>query len=95
MTLLKQTSTRGYSEAEWQMRVDLAACYRLADMLMYYLERACKVQMQVLASGLEYRLLPTDVCEAAAGQYDQFPYGKYEWPALLRLVEKRAPDYRD
>jgi len=29
------------------------------------------------------------------GQYDQFPYGKYEWPALLRLVEKRAPDFRD
>ena len=22
----------GYSDAEWRMRVDLAACYRLADM---------------------------------------------------------------
>ncbi len=66
-----------------------------AFMLMYYLERACKVQMQVLASGQKYKLLETDICEAAANQYDQFPHGKYEWPALLRLVEKRAPDFRD
>jgi ribulose-5-phosphate 4-epimerase/fuculose-1-phosphate aldolase len=66
-----------------------------AFMLMYYLERACRVQMQVLATGQEFELLSTEVCEAAAGQYDKFPHGKYEWPALLRLVEQRAPDFRD
>ena len=65
-----------------------------AFMLMYYLERACKVQMQVLASGQEFELPPPEVCEEAAKQYLQFPYGKYEWPALVRLVEKNSPDYR-
>ena len=31
MTTLSQSSQSKYSAAEWQMRVDLAACYRLAD----------------------------------------------------------------
>ncbi len=66
-----------------------------AFMLMYYLERACKVQMQVLASGQDYDLLPADIGDAAASQYELFPHGKYEWPALLRLVETREPNYRD
>ncbi len=65
-----------------------------AFMLMYYLERACSVQMQVLSSGQEYQLIPREMCEKAAEQYSQFPYGKFEWPALLRLVEKHSPDYR-
>ncbi len=65
-----------------------------AFMFMYYLERACKVQMQVLASGQDFELPPADVCEAAAEQYRHFPYGRYEWPALLRLVEKNSPDFR-
>ena len=63
-------------------------------MLMYYLERACKVQMQVLASGQEYELLPADMCAAAASQYELFPHGKYEWPALLRLADDKSPGFR-
>jgi len=65
-----------------------------AFMHMYYLERACKVQMQVLASGADFELPPPDICEAAARQYAHFPYGKYEWPALLRLVDERSPGFR-
>ena len=65
-----------------------------AFMLMYYLERACKVQMQVLASGQEFELPAPEICEQAAKQYLHFPFGKYEWPALLRLIEKHSPDYR-
>ena len=64
-----------------------------AFMLMYYLERACKVQMQVLASGQDYELPAPEVCEQVSQQYLQFPYGKYEWPALVRLIEKNSPDY--
>ena len=66
-----------------------------AFMLMYYLERSCRVQMQVLASGREYTLPSAEVCEAAAGQYVLFPHGKYEWPALLRLLDQRAPGFRE
>ena len=64
-----------------------------AFMLMYYLERSCRTQMQVLATGREYTVPPANVCEAAAGQYDVFPHGKYEWPALLRMLDQRSPDY--
>lgn len=66
-----------------------------AFMHMYYLEKACKVQMRVLATGREFRLPPEDVCERASRQYEQFPYGKYEWPALLRLADERSPGFRD
>lgn len=66
-----------------------------AFMTMYYLERACKVQLQVLSSGQEVSLPSREECENAVREYAAFPYGKYEWPALLRLVEKHAPDFRD
>jgi ribulose-5-phosphate 4-epimerase/fuculose-1-phosphate aldolase len=66
-----------------------------AFMLMYYLERSCRTQMQVLASGQEYTVPPDDVCAAAAGQYEIFPHGKYEWPALLRMLEQQQPGYKD
>ncbi len=66
-----------------------------AFMLMYYLDRACRVQMQVLSSGQEYSLPSAEVCEQALQQYENFPFGKYEWPALLRLVDKHSPDFRD
>jgi hypothetical protein len=51
--------------------------------------------MQVMASGAKFRVLPAEVCRNAAAQYELFPHGKYEWPALLRLLEQRAPDYRN
>lgn len=66
-----------------------------AFILMYYLERACQTQMQVLASGREYTVPPTDVCEAAVSEYEAFPHGKYEWPALLRKLDQQQPDYKD
>ena len=65
-----------------------------AFMYMYYLERACKVQMQVLASGRDFVLPEAEVCAAAKEQYKQFPYGEHEWPALLRLLDQRSPGYR-
>jgi len=66
-----------------------------AFMHMYYLERACKVQMQVLATGRDYVLPSAEICEQAARQYQRFPYGKFEWPALLRLVDKQSPGFRE
>ena len=38
---------------------------------------------------------PPEVCERAARQYEVFPYGTYEWPALLRLADERSPGFRD
>jgi ribulose-5-phosphate 4-epimerase/fuculose-1-phosphate aldolase len=66
-----------------------------AFMYMYYLERACRVQLKVVSSGQSYGLPSAELCEQAAGQYDAFTYGKYEWPALLRLADKRSPGFRE
>ena len=66
-----------------------------AFMHMYYLERACKVQVRVMSMGQPFDLPEPELCEQAAKQYEHFPYGKYEWPALLRLVDERSPGFRD
>jgi ribulose-5-phosphate 4-epimerase/fuculose-1-phosphate aldolase len=66
-----------------------------AFMTMYYLDRACKVQLEVLSSGQPYHLPGAAVCEKAAREYASFPYGKYEWPALLRLADEKSPGFRD
>lgn len=66
-----------------------------AFMTMYYLERACKVQIQVLSSGQPYNLPSAEVCAQAAREYADFPYGKYEWPALLRLADEKSPGFRE
>jgi len=62
---------------------------------MYYLERACNVQLQVMATGREIELPADDVCERTARQLTRFPPGRYEWPAILRQVEVEHPDYKD
>ncbi|MGD8359083.1 MAG: class II aldolase/adducin family protein [Lysobacterales bacterium] len=66
-----------------------------AFMHMYYLERACRVQLRVLATGHPFTLPPAEVREQAARQYEHFPYGKYEWPALLRLADEQSPGFRE
>ena len=62
---------------------------------MYYLERACRVQIQVLSTGQPYALPGPALVAQAARQYEHFPYGRYEWPALLRLAEQRSPGFRE
>ena len=66
-----------------------------AFMHMYYLERACQVQMRVLSSGQAFDMPSAEICDQAANQYEHFPYGKYEWPALLRLADKKSPGFRE
>ena len=66
-----------------------------AFMLMYYLDRACKNQIDVLSTGME-PIIPSDnIMEYAAGQYEdpRFQLGKNEWPALLRLLDKKESIY--
>lgn len=66
-----------------------------AFMTMYYLERACKVQLKVLSSGQPYELPSAELCEQAVRDYAEFPYGKHEWPALLRLADEKSPGFRE
>lgn len=65
--------------------------------LMYYLDRACRVQMQILGSGRPYVRPDAETCERAARQFeaDPVPMGHREWPALLRELDRIDPGFRD
>ena len=67
-----------------------------AFMLMYYLERACKTQIDARSTGEKLNIPSNNIMEYAAGQYDdpRFQLGKHEWPALLRLLEKNHSIYK-
>jgi ribulose-5-phosphate 4-epimerase/fuculose-1-phosphate aldolase len=64
--------------------------------LMFYLERACEIQIAALSTGRELVLPPPEVCEKAARQYDRdgVPAGSREWRALLRQLDKTDSSYR-
>ena len=54
----------------------------------YYLDRCCRVQLEAMKSGGQLIECPMDMLKHAAEQKERFfPDGRYEWPALTRLVE--------
>jgi ribulose-5-phosphate 4-epimerase/fuculose-1-phosphate aldolase len=78
-----------------------------AFMLLYYFERAARIQLQMqaaVAGGAgPIHAPPHEVCEKAARQFwgrqgDIRPAGEREWPGLLRQLDRelapRVPDYR-
>jgi ribulose-5-phosphate 4-epimerase/fuculose-1-phosphate aldolase len=61
---------------------------------MFHLNMACTVQMDVLSAGRPFVLQPAEACAKVRQQYlDDFYPGNHEWPALLRGLDKLAPDY--
>jgi ribulose-5-phosphate 4-epimerase/fuculose-1-phosphate aldolase len=64
--------------------------------LMYYFDQSCQVQMQIMASGGRMKLVPGQVAEKTAQQFERHdkPAGQREWAALLRLLDKEDPSYR-
>ena len=64
--------------------------------LMYYLERACKNQLDIYSTGLELSKPSSNLLEYAVGQYEDpmFRTGKNEWPALIRLLDKKNSIYK-
>ena len=66
-----------------------------AFMLMYYLDRACKNQIDTLSTGMKISIPSDNIMEFAAGQYDdpRFQLGTHEWPALLRLLDDNKSIY--
>ncbi|WP_442113977.1 class II aldolase/adducin family protein [Pseudomonas sp. NUPR-001] len=77
-----------------------------AFLRMYYLEKACEIQLAAQAAG-EIILPPDAVCAHTEQQFNEparplkegelsDPDGmQLAWAALLRLVQRVAPDYRD
>ena len=65
-----------------------------AFMVMHYLIRGCRAMLPANATGLEVDPGPTEMWELSKRQYDHFPLGKNEWPALLRKMDKLDPSYK-
>ena len=67
-----------------------------AFMLMYYLDRACKNQIDTMSTGMKIIVPSDNIMEFAAGQYDdpRFKLGKHEWPALIRLLDDKKSIYK-
>ena len=66
-----------------------------AFMLMYYLDRACKVQLDLLSINRDIIKPSDNLLEFAAGQYEDPKYrlGEHEWPALKRMLKKNNSIY--
>lgn len=78
----------------------LVACATVAEAFnaMYWLDRACQVQADVLACNAEINLPPQGVPEGVAHSYlpeTRRPYGLLEWPAMLRLLDRTDRSYQD
>ena len=65
--------------------------------LIYYLEQACRLQIDLLSSGEKLRALPAAVQDAARDYFvnNKHPTGTREWPAYLRMLDRIDPSYRD
>ena len=71
-----------------------------AFILMYYFEKAARVQLMAQAAGARLTLPPEEVTAAAARQFNEhhgdiLPAGTREWPAFLRLLDRLDPSYKD
>lgn len=65
--------------------------------LMYYFERACRVQLAAMQTGARLRLPPAAVAARTSEQLQGFmrmPNAFLEWPALLRMLDRVDPSYR-
>ncbi|ADP16408.1 class II aldolase and adducin N-terminal domain protein 4 [Achromobacter xylosoxidans A8] len=65
---------------------------------LYWLEMACKAQVDALAANRELCLPPPEVIEKTWHLYQpttRRPFGELEWPAMLRLMDRKDPGYRE
>ena len=65
--------------------------------LMFFLERACQIQIAALAGGSTVIYPPQEVGQRAGDQFlnaDSFVQGR-DWQALLRLLDRLDPSYQN
>ena len=81
----------------------LLACGRTAReafILHYYLDMACKIQVDVLASGEEWVQPPQESVQALADHFNTWRDveslgNEGGWDSLLRMLDTRQPDYKN
>src|SRR5437870_9964472 len=76
----------------------LGETVREAFEIMYYLDCACQIQVDALAGGMHnVQLMSQEAADTAAQQFrrESRPAQQKDWPALLRLLDRKAIRYRD
>ena len=74
----------------------LGETVREAFEVMYYLDCACQIQIDAMAAGLDNVLqMSASAADTATEQFQRpdRPAAHKDWPALLRLLERRGIDY--
>jgi ribulose-5-phosphate 4-epimerase/fuculose-1-phosphate aldolase len=75
----------------------LGGTVREAFELMYYLDCACQIQIDAQSGGMDNVLqMSASAAATATAQFERpdRPSNHKDWPALLRLLERRGIDYR-
>lgn len=65
---------------------------------MYWLEMACRAQVDAMCSGAALTMPPQAVIDRTHHLYQpsvRRPFGLMEWPAMLRYLDRRNPGYQD
>ena len=65
---------------------------------MYWMEMACKAQVDSMAARAELTMPDAETVAHAVHLYQpgtRRPFGLLEWPAMLRLLDRRHPGWRD
>ena len=60
---------------------------------LYFLERACQVQILAMSTGRPLRTVKDEVAKATFGNCDMGPYAHQHFAALKRLLDRDEPDY--
>ena len=63
----------------------------------YYLDMACKIQVDILGSTNKPIRITAAAMQALYdwGSPHNGPHGEHQWPALLRMLERTCPEYRN
>jgi ribulose-5-phosphate 4-epimerase/fuculose-1-phosphate aldolase len=65
---------------------------------MYWLEMACRAQVDAMTSNTELNIPSADIAAKTAHLYRpevRRPFGVMEWPAMLRYLDRRDSSYRE
>ena len=66
-----------------------------AFMHMYYFEQSCRIQVDAMAAGRDrITLIPEAAIERTRAQVNRPRPERRDWPALLRMLDRRQADFR-
>lgn len=60
---------------------------------LYFLERACYMQVLAMSTGRPLRPVKDEVARSTFGNYDLAPFARLHFSALKRLLDRDEPDY--